>query len=65
MFSPKSRGDREMFIVTSSIQHGPKYPGEGNDNPLQYFCLQNPMDRGARESMGLQTLGHDCATNTF
>ena len=20
---------------------------EGNDNPLQYFCLDNPMDRGA------------------
>ena len=24
-----------------------KYPGEGNGNPLQYFCLENPMDRGA------------------
>ena len=22
-------------------------PGEGNDNPLQYSCLENPMDRGA------------------
>ena len=22
-------------------------PGEGNANPLQYFCLRNPMDRGA------------------
>ena len=22
-------------------------PGEGNDNPLQYFCLGNPMDRRA------------------
>ena len=21
-------------------------PGEGNDNPLQYSCLGNPMDRG-------------------
>ena len=21
-------------------------PGEGNGNPLQYSCLQNPMDRG-------------------
>ena len=21
--------------------------GEGNDNPLQYSCLENPMDRGA------------------
>ena len=21
-------------------------PGEGNSNPLQYSCLENPMDRG-------------------
>ena len=21
-------------------------PGGGNDNPLQYSCLENPMDRG-------------------
>ena len=23
------------------------YPGEGNSYPLQYSCLENPMDRGA------------------
>ena len=23
------------------------FPGEGNGNPLQYSCLENPMDRGA------------------
>ena len=22
-------------------------PGEGNGNPLQYSCLENPMDAGA------------------
>ena len=22
-------------------------PGEGNDYPLQYSCLENPIDRGA------------------
>ena len=22
-------------------------PGEGNGNPLQYSCLENPMDGGA------------------
>ena len=22
-------------------------PGEGNGNPLEYSCLENPMDRGA------------------
>ena len=24
-----------------------KSPGEGNGNPLQYSCLENPMERGA------------------
>ena len=23
-----------------------RFPGEGNGNPLQYSCLDNPMDRG-------------------
>jgi len=23
-----------------------RYPGEGNGTPLQYSCLENPMDRG-------------------
>ena len=26
-------------------------PGEGNGNPLQYSCLENPMDRGAWQAM--------------
>ena len=25
-------------------------PAEGNGNPLQYSCLENPMDRGVTES---------------
>ena len=24
-----------------------RFPGEGNEYPLQYSCLENPMDRGA------------------
>ena len=24
-----------------------RFPGEGNGNPLQHSCLENPMDRGA------------------
>ena len=24
-----------------------RYPGEGNGNPLQYSCLENPRDGGA------------------
>ena len=39
-----------------SIPGSRRYPGEGNGNPLQQFCLGNPMDRGGSglQSMGLQ-----------
>ena len=30
-----------------SISGSGRSPGEGHDNPLQYFCLENPMDREA------------------
>ena len=30
-----------------SISGSGRSPGEGNGNPLQYSCLENPMDRGA------------------
>ena len=28
----------------SSIPGLAFFPGEGNGNPLQYFCLENPID---------------------
>ena len=31
-----------------SIPGSGRSPGEGNGNPLQYSCLENPMDGGAR-----------------
>ena len=41
-------------------------PGEGNGNPLQYFCLENSMDRelGRLQSMGLQRIWHDWVQGT-
>jgi len=30
----------------SSIPRSGRSPGEGNGNPPQYSCLENPMDRG-------------------
>ena len=30
-----------------SIPGSERCPEEGNGNPLQYSCLENPMDRGA------------------
>ena len=38
---PANAGDAD------SISGSGRSPGEGNGNPLQYFCLENPMDRGA------------------
>ena len=31
----------------ASIPGSGRSPGGGHDNPLQYSCLENPMDRGA------------------
>ena len=38
---PANAGD------TGSTPGSGRSPGEGNVNPLQYFCLGNPMDKGA------------------
>ena len=32
---------------TASIPGSGRSPGEGNGNPLQYSCLENPKNRGA------------------
>ena len=39
-------------------------PGVGNGNPLQYSCLENPMDRGAWQAAvhGVARVRHDLAT---
>ena len=41
---PANAGDSRD---TGSIPGSGRSPGEGNGNPLQYSCLENPMDRGA------------------
>ena len=41
---PASAGD---IRVVGSIPELGISPGGGNGNPLQYACLENPMDRGA------------------
>ena len=47
-----------------SIPGWVRSPGEGNGSPLQYSCLRNPMDRGARWAAvhGSQRVRHDRAT---
>ena len=32
---------------TGSIPGSRRSPGGGDDNPLQYSCLENPVDKGA------------------
>ena len=32
---------------TGSVPGSGRSPGEGNGNPIQYSCLENPMDGGA------------------
>ena len=39
-------------------------PGEGNGKPLQYSCLENPMDRGGLQSMGSQKSQTRLSTHT-
>ena len=41
---PASAGDiRDLGLIPGSG----RFPGGGHGNPLQYSCLENPMDRGA------------------
>ena len=39
-------------------------PGEGNGNPLQYSCLENPMKRGVWQATvhGIARVEHDSVT---
>ena len=55
---PANAGD------VNSIPGLGRSPGEGNGNPLQYSCLENPMDRGAwwATVQGSQRVRHDLAT---
>ena len=42
----------------SSIPGLGRSPGEENGNPLQDYCLENPMDRGAWQAT-VHGVGHD------
>ena len=45
---PASEGDAKRL---RSIPGSGRSPGGGYANPLQYSCLENPMDRGAWRAM--------------
>ena len=48
-FPGGSDGKASVYNVgdLGSIPGLGRSPGEGNGNPLQYYCLENIMDRGA------------------
>ena len=41
-----------------------RYPGGGNGNPFQHFCLENPMDKGDLQTIvhGVTRFRHDLVT---
>ena len=41
---PANAGDARDVGLVDGFRRA---PGEGHGNPLQYSCLENPMDRGA------------------
>ena len=49
-----------------SIPEWGRSPREGNDNPFQYSCLGNPMDRGAWQAAvhGFAKSGTQLSTHT-
>ena len=44
-----------------SVPGSGRSPGGGSSNPLQYSCLENPMDRGAWRAIvhGVARVGHN------
>ena len=58
---PANSGDVEDVGLIPGLGRS---PGGGNGNPLQYFCLENPMDREAWWSMfmGSQRVRHNWVT---
>ena len=47
---------------TGSIPGAGRSPGEVNGNPLQYSCLEKPMDREAHSPCGHRRVGHNLVT---
>ena len=47
---PSGSNNKESACKWGDLGSSPglgRSPGGGHDNPLQYSCLENPMDRGA------------------
>ena len=53
-------GNKGLILVSG------RSPGEGNGNPLQYFCLGNPVEAEAWQATvhGVVRVRHDFATKS-
>ena len=51
-FLDGSAGEKSICNAgdTGSVPGSGRSSGVGNGNPLQYSCLKNPMDSGARQA---------------
>ena len=47
---PRWHSGKESTYSAGFIPGLGRSPGGGNGNPLQYSCLENPMDRGAKRA---------------
>ena len=69
-FPDGSDGKESAYIAgdPGSVPESGRSPGEGNDNPLQYSCLERipwTEEPGGLQSLGLQRVGHDWVTKAW
>ena len=55
---PANAGDADSILGSE------RSPGEGNGNPLQYSCLENPTDRGAGQATVHEVAESDTTEHT-
>ena len=57
-----------MALLVKNLPANPwvgKIPGVGSGNPLQYSCLEKPMDRGTWQATVHEVAESDWVTTTF
>ena len=66
---PGNSGGKESACNAGDVGSIPgsgRSPGEGKGSPLQYSCLENPLDRGAWRATvhGVTRVRHDLVTKS-
>ena len=65
VFKPRNLTSELELLTTFYLTPLNRWDRESNGTPLQYSCLENPMDGepGRLQSMGSLSVGHDWATS--